>query len=159
MAWSPYFEISVIFLILGAVLVVWRLLHKFYLGEFWNNTPTPITWGATIVCAGIAMASYGTALALEGCPYDCDRVNGMQAGEILWFGLIVFVVGVILAYCPCCSRDADIPVIYNWTTNEDNRGAMSGLDFAVLGIGLSTIVALSRAGDCPNSCAQAVHVR
>lgn len=151
------FVFGLIFVVLGGWLLVWRLLHKYYLGEFWNNTPLPLSWGVTIVLAGAAVAIVGFATAFRDCDHGCGRVGGNTGGSTMVAGGIVALVGLAFLFCPCCSRDPRT-IHYDWETKEDNRGYLSGLDFVALGIGLAILASEDAMGVCPQSCAEAVVV-
>jgi len=152
---NALFIISIIFLILGGILLVWRMLHICFLGEFWNNTPQPLTWGITIVFTGAAVVFAGFVLSFESCPYGCP-FTGTQPGSLWVSGGIVVGVGLAFMYCRCGSATRDKPIYYDWATKQDTRGYMSGLDFVAIGMGLAILSSLASSGNCPSSCAEAV---
>ena len=151
------FVFGLIFVAIGGWLLVWRLLHKYYLGEFWNNTPLTLSWGVTIVLAGAAVAVVGFAAAVQDCDHGCGRVGGNTGGSTMVVGGIVALVGLAFLFCPCCARDPKT-IYYDWESKEDNRGYLSGLDFVALGIGLAVLASEDAMGVCPQSCAEAVMV-
>lgn len=155
---SASLVIGLIFVGVGGWLLLWRFLHICYVGEFWNNTPLTISWGVTVICAGLAVSFVGIVWTFETCEFGCER-QGSQPMEFFWTGLIVAGVGAALSFCPCCSRDPNTPVYYDWEAKEDNRGYLSGVDFVALGIGLGILTVAGNMGECPQSCAQAVLVR
>lgn len=150
------FVIGLIFVGLGTWWLVTRLLHQCYLGEFWNNTPLPITWGVTIMFAGAAVAGVGFATSFQKCDYGCVREGGNTAGSTMVAGGIVVLVGLSMRFCCTCLSRKPEEIYYDWGTGEDNRGAMSGVDFVALAIGLAIFATEEAMGTCPQSCAEAV---
>ena len=148
--------LGLIFTFLGAWLVLTRLLHQCWLGEFWNNTPLALTWGLTLVFAGAGVALVGFITAFEDCDGGCEREGGNTAGSSMFAGGIVAAIGLSFMFCPCCCRRDPETIYYDWETKEDNRGYMSGVDFVALGIGLAILATGLEMGGCPQSCAQAV---
>ncbi len=150
--------LGLIFVILGTWLLLTRLLHQCWIGEFWNNTPLALTWGVTVLCAGAAVALVGFVTAFEKCEGDCERSNGNTGGSSMVAGAIVAVIGLCFMFCPCCCQRDPKTIYYDWETKQDNRGVMSGVDFVALGIGLAILATEQAMGQCPRSCAQAVVV-
>ena len=156
---SAWLVIGLVFVGIGAWLLLWRFLHICYVGEFWNNMPLVLSWGETIIILGMTVSFVGVVWTFETCEFDCER-QGSKPMEFVWTGLIIGVAGVIVWLNPCCKRDKKkTPIFYDWETNEDNRGAKSGVDFVALAIGLGILTVAGNIGKCPQSCAQAVLVR
>lgn len=152
---SALFVIGLVFVIVGSWLLLWRLLHICYLGEFWNNTPQPLSWGATIVFAGVAVIFAGFVTSFQECEFGCAR-TGAQPGAMWVAGGIVVGVGLAFIWCPCCRGSPDDKPAFSWDAGVDHRGYMSGVDFVAIAIGLAIFSAMDSMGDCPQSCAQAV---
>jgi hypothetical protein len=138
-----------------------RMYHECILGESWNNMPVVITWGWTVVFAGatIFFVGLGTEVAVK-CDGGCERVDGSSTWGTMVSGGIVFFIGLCMAYCWCCARQQQEPDPWgnaDADVREDKRGCMSGVDFVLLGIGLSVLAAEQSIGDCPLSCATPAH--
>jgi hypothetical protein len=153
---SALLVIGLLFVGLGGWLLVWRLLHKYYLGEFWNNTPTPLSWGVTVMLSGAALACAGFVYLFQKCEFGCTREGGGTPGGTMVAGGIVALVGLSFFFCCKCVERKPEDEYYDWATSKDTRWNMSGLDFAALGIGLALLATDQDMGVCPQSCAQAV---
>lgn len=153
---SAFLVIGLIFTGLGGWLLVWRLLHKYYLGEFWNNTPLTLSWGATVIVSGAALACAGFIYLFLDCDFGCERVGGNTPGGTMVAGGIVALVGLVLLLCCKCTAQKPEDEYYDWETKVDTRWALSGLDFVALGIGLCFLATDQDMGTCPQSCAEAV---
>lgn len=149
---SALLVIGLVFVCVGGWLLVWRLLHMCYVGEFWNNTPLALSWGVTIMFAGAAVAVVGLATVVDKCDSGCERTGGNTGGSSMVAGGIVALTGLAILFCPCCKRDPK-EIYYDWETGQDNRGYMSGLDFVALGIGLAILITVDKMGTCPRTCA------
>jgi hypothetical protein len=144
------------FVILGGVLLLIRLYYVWGKGDVWNNMPTEISWGFTVIAAGTAVFLVG--ISTGRCPDECERVDGTTPGSTMVSGAIVVGIGLSLIFCTCCCKKRDNEgegtMMESPPKQEDSY--WSGLDFVSLGIGLALLATQESIGVCPQSCATAV---
>lgn len=153
--------IGIVLLCLGALLVVWRFLHMWYLGEFWNNTPTntKITWGITALWVGASMILVLILYLGDNCPDNCTKSGDVYATG-LWMGAIICVAFGAITFFPCCKGGDDEIRKWDWGDDEhepmDERRRASGVDMVFFFMGLAIVWSHLRLGTCPVSCGVAV---
>jgi hypothetical protein len=149
---------------LGGLVLFWRILHIFRLGEFWNNIPNMFHWGYAIIFTGMAVIFAAVVSTFTTCPDDCSKVKSTNSPDALGVvGGFVIVGGLVVRYCLCREPvlDDDEP-LYSWgdpAHNEhgfDHRPKQAGVDIALILAGLAIILVDNAVGVCPASCAQAV---
>jgi hypothetical protein len=142
--------LSMTLLIVGGILLMYRLLYMFCQGEPWNNPPSLITWRYTFIVGGVTILI--TALASPA--YECS--NSACEKDYSNFNALIFV-GVFMLVLPLTwtcfkllvkilnSPPPDGPQVepahrYNFDpeTRQDLRGNMSGYDilFLIMGTGI-----------------------
>jgi hypothetical protein len=161
--------ISVTLLILGGILLLYRLMYMFCQGEPWNNPPSLLTWRFTFIVGGATILI--TALA----PFTYECSNSACDKNYSYFNALVFV-GVFMLSLPIISYcfkqvfdtkpvnqnpDPNMPVNqnpeppqqYNFDpeTRQDLRGNMSGYDilFLIMGAGILLIDRSLDVCNCP----------
>ncbi len=153
MAESAAFVVGLIIAIMGAVVLMFRLYHMWWMGEKWNNMPTTVSWGFCTLLVGLAVSCVG--LFTPNCDGDCERGPGLQPSQALLTGAYIFIAGACIAFCPCWQKKQGTGDV-----NEDERMASptAGIDIALLAIGLAVLTTGRTLGVCPVSCAVPVVV-
>ena len=155
--------IGITLLLIGAILLVWRFYHMWFLGEFWNNTPThtTITWGITALMVGGALILVMVIYLSESCPDNCTKSGDVYAAGI-WMGGIICVSFGGLTFISCCKGADDDTLQWDWGDDakniepKDERRKASGVDIVFFFMGLAIIWSHLRLGTCPVSCGVAV---
>ena len=147
--------LGLMFVILGGVLLLIRLYYVWGKGDVWNNMPTHISWGFTVVAAGAAVFLVG--ISTGRCPEGCERVDGNSPWGTALSGIIVAGIGLSIMYCTCCcKKQADRDEGTRVVAPPEKDAYWSGLDFVSLGIGLALLATQESIGICPQSCATPV---
>ena len=151
---------AVSFTVVGAILLMFRVLYMCCQGKPWNNPPTVFGWRYAICIGGATILV--TALASPG--YDCSQSSCSKNYDYLNI-LIAFGIGMLLAplvwYClgkavdKAPSEDEPEPpppqYMFNVATGEDFRGFLAGYDilFLLMGIGIFLVDASLAVCNCP----------
>ena len=157
--------VGVTLLLLGAILLVWRFYHMWFLGEFWNNMPTLITWGFTSLMVGAALYLVLVIFISEECPDKCNKTGIDYVGGIVLGASICMAIGAVSMCrkrCHCDADESENPPRWNWGDDKkgiapmDERPSASGIDVLFFTMGIAIIVSNLRLGTCPVSCGVAV---
>jgi hypothetical protein len=144
--------ISVTLLILGGILLLYRLMYMFCQGEPWNNPPSLLTWRFTFVVGGATIL----IAALASPAYECSD-SALCEKDYSYFSFLL-IIGVFMLALPLTimcftwiysisNNNPDDPV-YSQRSHDSNpdtaggqRGYMSGYDilFLIMGAGILLI--------------------
>jgi hypothetical protein len=135
--------ISLVFLVLGAVLFVYRLGYMLFQGQPWNNPPTVLSWTFTLFLVGCTML--GEVIGEYSCTNGCTHAN------VVWMILIsATVTGVSFTIFQCYERGNGF--IDKKTGQLIGDMPYSGFDFVLLGVGAAMRLVSAGLGSCPESC-------
>ena len=157
--------VGIILLSTGGLVLLWRILHMLFRGEFWNNIPNAFHCG--YMCFFLAGVVILTAFisTFTTCPNGCDKVN---KSSNLVSNLIVAAIMIAVGVCvikSCCLDDPNHEAtepLYSWGDPEhgdygyDKRYPRSGIDLVLILAGLAVLSVDSAMRVCPASCAEAV---
>ena len=139
------FIFAVILLILGGILLMYRLLYMFCQNQPWNNPPTTLPWGWSLNPAGVAILL--VVLYTPGCGNTCSREND--------FVPVSIVIGGFLAAAPvftCCFYHKVRLERPDAFARLPPDMARSGIDILLLAAGAGMLLADFSLGTCPESC-------
>jgi magnesium-transporting ATPase (P-type) len=151
--------ISVTLLILGGILLLYRLMYMFCQGEPWNNPPSLLTWRFTFIVGGATIL----IAALASPAYECSD-SACEKNYSIFSTMVA--VGIFLLALPlswwCFKKlfdnlpvdeQPEPPQRYNFDpeTRQDLRGNMSGYDilFLIMGAGILLIDRSLDVCNCP----------
>jgi hypothetical protein len=139
------FIIAIFLLILGGILLMYRLLYMFCQNKPWNNPPSTLSWGWSLMPAGVAILA--VALYTPGCDNKCKRDNDFVAMSIV-VGCFL-LAAPLFAYCFYHKLHTQRPDVF---ARMPADGARSGLDIMLVVAGAGLLLADYSLGNCPESC-------
>lgn len=146
------YALAVLFLIIGGVLLMYRLLYMFCQGQPWNNPPTSLYWVFTFVLTGPAILL--TLVLVPRCGNECPRDANTGLYGFLFIVAILLIAGPFLVY-QCMDRCQASEQDKNKNKNQGGAGEdgpRSGFDILLLMVGGGVLLADMAVGACPESC-------
>jgi hypothetical protein len=137
-----------LFLGVGLVLLVYRLLYMCCQGQPWNNPPTTLPWMATLFLGGLALLIFlllGSRKCRNGCKPD---ISNDLLLTYLALAVAMLVVPAVQAALTCAQwlyADTKRPA-------RDPHRLQSGFDFACLLVGAMVVLGEWVTGRCPKAC-------
>lgn len=137
-----------LFLGVGLVLLVYRLLYMCCQGQPWNNPPTTLPWMATLFLGGLALLIF-IVLGYSKCPNKCSPdASADLVYSYLGLATLMMLVPAVQAALTCAQwlyADTKRPA-------RDPHRLQSGFDFACLLVGAMVVLGEWVTGRCPKAC-------
>jgi hypothetical protein len=139
------FIIAIFLLILGGILLMYRLLYMFCQNKPWNNPPSTLSWGWSLMPAGLAILL--VVLFTPACDNKCNRDDDFVAIGVVVGGFLL--AAPLFAYCFYHKLRMERPDAF---ARMPADGARSGLDIMFVVAGAGLLLADYSLGNCPQSC-------
>ena len=139
------FIVAIFLLILGGILLMYRLLYMFCQNKSWNNPPSTLSWSWSLMPAGLAILV--VILFTPACGNKCNRENDFVSISVVVGGFLLSAP--LFAYCFYRKMRLERPDAFARLSAD---GARSGLDIMLVVAGAGLLLADYSLGNCPESC-------